>query len=160
MSHDHGWRAACDMTLWILWLHFEIPSIARGVTAMVVGSGAWLGQRTGDMACTDSKPNFISNTSSEYFAHGCSVRKRQANSATKKRERNAARESRDAQSQPLPRAGIEFPLSESPPDDHSLKIFWQPNVKDEPRPWLARRVRHDDLDSVVSLRKFLRSHAA
>ena len=27
-----------------------------------------------------------------------------------------------------------------------------PNVKDEPRPWLARRVRHDDLESVVSFR--------
>jgi len=27
-----------------------------------------------------------------------------------------------------------------------------PNVKDEPRPWPARRVRHDDLDSEVSLR--------
>jgi len=27
-----------------------------------------------------------------------------------------------------------------------------PNVKDEPRPWLARRVQHDDLDSSVSLR--------
>jgi hypothetical protein len=26
------------------------------------------------------------------------------------------------------------------------------NVKDEPRPWLARRVRHDDLDSRVSIR--------
>jgi hypothetical protein len=28
--------------------------------------------------------------------------------------------------------------------------FSLPNVKDEPRPWLARRVRHDDLDSVAS----------
>ena len=25
-----------------------------------------------------------------------------------------------------------------------------PNVKDEPRPWLARRVRHDDLESEIS----------
>jgi len=30
-----------------------------------------------------------------------------------------------------------------------MKTFL-PNVKDEPRPWLARRVPHDDLDSVVS----------
>ena len=31
-----------------------------------------------------------------------------------------------------------------------------PNVKDEPRPWLARRVRHDDFDSVVSFRSLVR----
>jgi len=43
MSHDRGWRAVCDRTIWILWFHFEIHEVARGVTAMVVGSGAWLG---------------------------------------------------------------------------------------------------------------------
>jgi hypothetical protein len=43
MSHDRGWRAACSMTIWILPFHFDIREIARGVTAMVVGSGAWLG---------------------------------------------------------------------------------------------------------------------
>jgi len=43
MSHDRGRRAACGMTIWILPFHFETPSIARGVTAMVVGSGALLG---------------------------------------------------------------------------------------------------------------------
>ena len=43
MSHDHGWRAACGLTILILWFHFENPSVARGVTAMVVGSGAWFG---------------------------------------------------------------------------------------------------------------------
>ncbi len=31
-----------------------------------------------------------------------------------------------------------------------------PNVKDEPRPWLARRVPHDDLDSAVSFRQLVR----
>ena len=30
--------------------------------------------------------------------------------------------------------------------------YRSPNVKDEPRPWLARRVRDDDLDSGVSFR--------
>src|SRR5207247_121449 len=30
------------------------------------------------------------------------------------------------------------------------------NVKDEPRPWLARRVPPDDLDSGVSFRRFVR----
>ena len=36
MSHDRGWRAACEITLRIPWLHLEILSVARGVTAMVV----------------------------------------------------------------------------------------------------------------------------
>ena len=44
MSHDRGWRAACGMTIWSLGFHFEIREIARGVTAMVVGSGALLGR--------------------------------------------------------------------------------------------------------------------
>jgi len=44
MSHDRGWRAACRLTMWILRFHFEIGEIARGVTAMVVGSGALLGR--------------------------------------------------------------------------------------------------------------------
>ena len=43
MSHDRGWRAACRMTIWILGFHFGIREVARGVTAMVVGSGALLG---------------------------------------------------------------------------------------------------------------------
>ena len=43
MSHDRGWRAACGIKIWILRLHFEIREVARGVTAMVVGSGALLG---------------------------------------------------------------------------------------------------------------------
>jgi len=43
MSHDRGWRAVCFATTWIRWIHFAIPSVARGVTAMVVGSGAWFG---------------------------------------------------------------------------------------------------------------------
>jgi hypothetical protein len=43
MNHDRGWRAACGVTMWILVFHFEIHEVARGVTAMVVGSGAWLG---------------------------------------------------------------------------------------------------------------------
>jgi hypothetical protein len=43
MSHDRGWRAACGMTISILRFHFEIHDEARGVTAMVVGSGALFG---------------------------------------------------------------------------------------------------------------------
>ena len=43
MSHDRGWRAACLVTSWIQRFHFEDREVARGVTAMVVGSGAWLG---------------------------------------------------------------------------------------------------------------------
>ncbi len=43
MSHDRGWRAACIVTIWIPEFHFEMDEGARGVTAMVVGSGALLG---------------------------------------------------------------------------------------------------------------------
>jgi len=43
MSRDHGWRAACIVTLWIPEFHFETGEVARGVTAMVVGSCALLG---------------------------------------------------------------------------------------------------------------------
>jgi len=44
MSHDRGWRAACELTMRSLRFHFEIHEVARGVTAMVVGSGALLGR--------------------------------------------------------------------------------------------------------------------
>ena len=44
MSHDRGRRAACRTTIYVPWFHFEIHEVARGVTAMVVGSGALLGQ--------------------------------------------------------------------------------------------------------------------
>jgi hypothetical protein len=44
MSHDGSWRAACLTRNWILILHFETPSVARGVTGPGVGSGALLGR--------------------------------------------------------------------------------------------------------------------
>src|SRR6059036_1263476 len=50
MSHDRGRRAACGMTIWTLGFHFEIREIARGVTAMVVGSGALFGDLPGNVA--------------------------------------------------------------------------------------------------------------
>ncbi|WP_414665170.1 hypothetical protein [Horticoccus sp. 23ND18S-11] len=43
MSHDRGWRAACAVTIKIQEFHFDVREKARGVTAMVVGSGALLG---------------------------------------------------------------------------------------------------------------------
>ena len=43
MSHDGSWRAACLNRIWIRILHFEAPSVARGVTAPGVGSGALFG---------------------------------------------------------------------------------------------------------------------
>ena len=46
---DRGWRAACGMAIWILKFHFEIREVARGVTAMVVGSGALLGDGPRDL---------------------------------------------------------------------------------------------------------------
>src|SRR4051812_18561403 len=42
MSHEHGRRGACGMTIWILRFHFESLSIARGVTGMLVGSSGRL----------------------------------------------------------------------------------------------------------------------
>jgi len=42
MSHDRGWRAACIVPIWIREFHFGNQKVARGVTAMVVGSGALL----------------------------------------------------------------------------------------------------------------------
>jgi hypothetical protein len=46
MSHDGIWRAACLNRNWILNLHFEVLSVARGVTDVGVGSGALLGGST------------------------------------------------------------------------------------------------------------------
>ena len=43
MSHAGSWRAACNTTIHFLWLHFETPSKARGVTDPSVGSGALFG---------------------------------------------------------------------------------------------------------------------
>src|SRR5687768_16840009 len=42
MSHDRGRRDACRIRNQVLWFQFGTLSIARGVTAMVVGSGALL----------------------------------------------------------------------------------------------------------------------
>jgi hypothetical protein len=44
MSHDGSWRASCLTRNWIPILHLEVPSVARGVTAPGVGSGALLGR--------------------------------------------------------------------------------------------------------------------
>jgi len=42
MSHDLRRRGSCDITIWILLLHSIARTIARDVTAKVVGSGALL----------------------------------------------------------------------------------------------------------------------
>ena len=43
MSHEHRGRAACLVTRWIPDYHFELSAGARGVTVMIVGSGALFG---------------------------------------------------------------------------------------------------------------------
>jgi hypothetical protein len=43
MSHDRSWRAACLISITNPLLHFYLHFIARGVTAVGVGSGALLG---------------------------------------------------------------------------------------------------------------------
>jgi hypothetical protein len=42
MSHDGTWRAACNVTTWILLFRFDHREVARGVTDPGVGSGALL----------------------------------------------------------------------------------------------------------------------
>ena len=44
MSHAGSWRAACSITIHFRWFHFEIYSVARGVTDPGVGSGALFGK--------------------------------------------------------------------------------------------------------------------
>src|SRR2546430_41526 len=43
MSHDHSRRDSCRLRLYSRWIHSIKLSLARGMTAMVVGSGALLG---------------------------------------------------------------------------------------------------------------------
>jgi hypothetical protein len=42
MSHDGTWRAACNVTTWILLFRCDHREVARGVTDPGVGSGALL----------------------------------------------------------------------------------------------------------------------
>jgi hypothetical protein len=44
MSHARSWRDACFIRFKNQLFHFDFPSIARGVTAVGVGSGALLGR--------------------------------------------------------------------------------------------------------------------
>jgi hypothetical protein len=46
MSHDGSWRAACLTRKWIPTFHFDSASVARGMPAPGVGSGALLAERT------------------------------------------------------------------------------------------------------------------
>src|SRR5438128_2202801 len=43
MSHDHSRHDSCSLPLLNRWIHSIILSLARGMTAVVVGSGALLG---------------------------------------------------------------------------------------------------------------------
>jgi len=63
MSHDHGWRAACVVTIRIPKFHFDVREKARGVTAMVVGSGALFGFFS--LAIRISEPNELRSASQE-----------------------------------------------------------------------------------------------
>ena len=60
MSHDRGWRAACLVTTWIPEVHFEMGEVARGVTAMVVGSGALLGHSSFERITF--RPHFLTSS--------------------------------------------------------------------------------------------------
>src|SRR5438067_34194 len=43
MSHDHSRHESCRLQLYSRWIHSILLSLARGMTAVVVGSGALLG---------------------------------------------------------------------------------------------------------------------
>src|SRR5437773_12068716 len=43
MSHDHSRHDSCSLRLYSRWIHSLLLSLARGMTAVVVGSGALLG---------------------------------------------------------------------------------------------------------------------
>src|SRR5207237_8732135 len=43
MSHDHSRHDSCVLRLYSRWVHSILLSLARGMTAVVVGSGALLG---------------------------------------------------------------------------------------------------------------------
>jgi hypothetical protein len=43
MSHAGIWRAACSITIYFPWIHFDTHSVARGVTDPGVGSGVLFG---------------------------------------------------------------------------------------------------------------------
>src|SRR5437660_1401441 len=42
MSHDHSRHDSCELRLYSRWIHSIVLSLARGMTAVVVGSGALL----------------------------------------------------------------------------------------------------------------------
>src|SRR5437016_4426980 len=43
MSHDHSRHDSCGLRLYSRWIHSIVLSLARGMTAVVVGSGALFG---------------------------------------------------------------------------------------------------------------------
>jgi hypothetical protein len=47
MRHGGSWRAACLTRNWVRIPHFEVPSVARVVTASCAGFGALLDERRG-----------------------------------------------------------------------------------------------------------------
>jgi hypothetical protein len=52
MSHARSWRDACFITITSPLFHFDFHFIARGVTAVGVGSGALFGVFVGGMHTT------------------------------------------------------------------------------------------------------------
>src|SRR5438046_2076665 len=58
MSHDHSRRDSCRLRFRIRLLHSIILSLARGMTAVVVGSGAWLGVLDSDLQTREMDMGF------------------------------------------------------------------------------------------------------
>jgi len=112
MSHDHGWRAACDMTIRFSGFISNFVRPARGLTAMSLAL-APVRQRTGEMARIDPMPNFPPNTSREYFARDAALANGQPLAKTKRDERRPRISRRP--SKPLPRSRTATLLSKSLP---------------------------------------------
>src|SRR5260221_515183 len=132
MSHDRGRRAVCGVTIWSLGFHFDrsYDSTRRD------GHGRWLwrlvrpffplgNQATHGFQIVDGRVSDL--LSSLHRPRG----------QQKGHERVRGICDRDSTS------SIHYGSLSS-----TRGVL--PNVKDEPRPWLARRVRHDDLESEVS----------
>jgi hypothetical protein len=158
MSHDGSWRAACSITIHFRCLHFETPSVARGVTDPDVGSGALLGRMVGlemELFC-------IGLTQGRRSTRAIKTLKRLTRDAEEPGHRVRSRCLRSERQNHEAPPYAWCPLTRSfRPARHSLNLTLLtraeeerilPNVKDEPRRELARRVPQSELDSDSSFR--------
>jgi hypothetical protein len=174
MSHDRSRRAACFTTKPDRCFHSSFHTSARGVTAVGVGSGALLGAwehaTTAEKKCRAIMEEIAAQRSKYQSSPPRTLR---ADRTTFGNELGA-----ESWPRPLPRRFRQLLLSSStashrherwtelhpcplfrrflgycsPMHASPLVYIFLPNVKDEPRPQLARRVPHSILESTASFR--------